>query len=76
MKRLKETKMNKERKQEILEGIGRALDEVEYGQITIELRGPCKAMDLVIQKRVRFQGSQDQKQPIPTPLKPGGYKKG
>jgi hypothetical protein len=42
------------RKEQILKAVSEALDNTDYGRVIIELRGPSRPMDLVIENRTRY----------------------
>lgn len=46
--------MTPEEKKELLKGVSEALDEVEFGKIILEMRGPDRDVDIVVEKRRRF----------------------
>ena len=46
--------MNKNKKDEVLEKISQKLDKVTYGKLTIELRGPDRPVDIILEDRERI----------------------
>lgn len=49
--------MTPEEKKAILKGVERALDTIDHGSITLELRGVDRPVDLVVENRTRFTTS-------------------
>lgn len=43
-----------EQKERILKQVGVALEQVPYGKIIVELKGPDRPVDVVVENRVRF----------------------
>lgn len=46
--------MTTEDKRLLLEGVSIALDNVVYGKIILECRGPTKPVDLIVENRTRY----------------------
>lgn len=46
--------MTEEQKTSLIKGVLTALEDVEYGRITIELRGATSPVDIITENRTRY----------------------